>query len=172
MNYSKLLQLAKGWGNFTVDRIIIWRLRLKELDDRYIEFYYSVARAVISKQITQNEFKVFLCIVNNKKEGKSCTMENLDKILCIGRTHIWDAIQNLQKAQCIEVVQYRSDKGKWYNLYNQTHTNKYDDVTFNDDVNNGMDIKIDTPNDNVTSVDANNGVVVKMEDELKVRLLV
>ena len=145
---------------------------LKELDDRYIEFYYSVARAVISKQITQNEFKVFLCIVNNKKEGKSCTMENLDKILCIGRTHIWDAIQNLQKAQCIEVVQYRSDKGKWYNLYNQTHTNKYDDVTFNDDVNNGMDIKIDTPNDNVTSVDANNGVVVKMEDELKVRLLV
>ena len=27
MNYSKLLQLAKGWGNFTVDRIIIWRLR-------------------------------------------------------------------------------------------------------------------------------------------------
>ena len=26
MNYSKLLQLAKGWGNFTVDRIIIWRL--------------------------------------------------------------------------------------------------------------------------------------------------
>ena len=45
-------------------------------------------------------------------------------------------------------------------------------MTFNDDVNNGMDIKIDTPNDNVTSVDANNGVVVKMEDELKVRLLV
>ena len=27
MNYSELLQLAKGWGNFISDRIIIWRLR-------------------------------------------------------------------------------------------------------------------------------------------------
>ncbi len=27
MNYSELLQLAKGWGNFLSDRIIIWRLR-------------------------------------------------------------------------------------------------------------------------------------------------
>ena len=26
MNYSELLQLAKGWGNFLSDRIIIWRL--------------------------------------------------------------------------------------------------------------------------------------------------
>ena len=28
MNYSELLQLAKGWGNFISDRIIIWRLLL------------------------------------------------------------------------------------------------------------------------------------------------
>lgn len=27
MNYSELLQLAKGWGNFISGRIIIWRLR-------------------------------------------------------------------------------------------------------------------------------------------------
>ena len=27
MNYSELLQLAKGWGNFKFYRIIIWRLR-------------------------------------------------------------------------------------------------------------------------------------------------
>ena len=26
MNYSELLQLAKGWGNFISGRIIIWRL--------------------------------------------------------------------------------------------------------------------------------------------------
>ena len=30
MNYSELLQLAKGWGNFISDRIIIWRLRNEE----------------------------------------------------------------------------------------------------------------------------------------------
>ena len=27
MNYSELLQLAKGWGNFVSDRINIWRLQ-------------------------------------------------------------------------------------------------------------------------------------------------
>ena len=30
MNYSELLQLAKGWGNFLSDRIIIWRLRFNK----------------------------------------------------------------------------------------------------------------------------------------------
>ena len=29
MNYSELLQLAKGWGNFVSDRINIWRLLKK-----------------------------------------------------------------------------------------------------------------------------------------------
>ena len=27
MNYSELLQLAKGWSNLVSNRIIIWRLR-------------------------------------------------------------------------------------------------------------------------------------------------
>ncbi len=36
MNYSELLQLAKGWGNFVSDRINIWRLR-----------YEGIKRAVI-----------------------------------------------------------------------------------------------------------------------------
>ena len=31
MNYSELLQLAKGWGNFISDRIIIWRLHYIDL---------------------------------------------------------------------------------------------------------------------------------------------
>ena len=34
MNYSELLQLAKGWGNFVSDRINIWRLQC-------IEYNYS-----------------------------------------------------------------------------------------------------------------------------------
>ena len=31
MNYSELLQLAKGWGNFISDRIIIWRLLINRI---------------------------------------------------------------------------------------------------------------------------------------------
>lgn len=141
---------------------------LKELNDRYIEFYYSAARAFISKQITQNEFKVFLCIVNNIKDGKSCTMEDLDRILRIGRTHIWDAIQNLQSAQCIDVIQHKSSMGKWYNLYSQKHTDKYDEKTFNDV------IRVDVPNSNITNIeDANVNGKEDIDDgeEILVRLL-
>lgn len=143
---------------------------LKELNDRYIEFYYSAARAFISKQITQNEFKVFLCIVNNIKDGKSCTMEDLDKILCIGRTHIVEAIHNLESAQCIDVIQRRSDKGKWYNLYSQKYTDKYDKDTFNDV------IRVDVPNNNITNIEdtGDNGSGMEGTDEgeeILVRLL-
>lgn len=141
---------------------------LKELNDRYIEFYYSAARAFISKQITQNEFKVFLCIVNNIKDGKSCTMEDLDKILCIGKSHIVEAIKNLETAQCIDVVQYRSDKGKWYNLYSQKHTDKYNDETFND---NNIDIKVDTPNSKVVGIDKRSSEYNNENESILIRLL-
>lgn len=141
---------------------------LKELNDRYIEFYYSAARAFISKQITQNEFKVFLCIVNNIKDGKSCTMEDLDKILCIGKSHIVEAIKNLETAQCIDVVQYRSDKGKWYNLYSQKHTDKYNDETFND---NNIDIKVDTPSSKVVGIDKISSEHNSKNESILIRLL-
>ena len=44
MNYSELLQLAKGWGNFISGRIIIWRLRIK------YAFYEEVADYIGQKQ--------------------------------------------------------------------------------------------------------------------------
>lgn len=38
MNYSELLQLAKGWSNFKFGRIIIWRLRkINEIQVHNIE---------------------------------------------------------------------------------------------------------------------------------------
>lgn len=134
---------------------------MKELNDRYIEFYYSAARAFIAKQITQNEFKVFLCIVNNIKEGKSCTMEDLDEILCMGKSHVVEAISNLKKAQCIDVIQYRSEKGNWYNLYSQKHTDKHDEETYHD-----IEINVDLPNKD-SEMDKLNGT----EEELITRLL-
>lgn len=105
---------------------------LRDFNDKYIEFYYSAARAFIAKQITQNEFKVFLCIVNNIRDGKSCTIEDMDRILHMGKPNIINAIKNLQEAQCIDVIQNRSGKGNWYNVYSQKYTDIYDDKTYND----------------------------------------
>ena len=43
MNYSELLQLAKGWGNFKFYRGIIWRLPTKkELKPKLDEILYLV----------------------------------------------------------------------------------------------------------------------------------
>lgn len=42
MNYSELLQLAKGWGNFVSDRINIWRLRNNKQDHQKNIFHDSV----------------------------------------------------------------------------------------------------------------------------------
>ena len=36
MNYSELLQLAKGWGNFVSDRINIWRLQSTCQKERFV----------------------------------------------------------------------------------------------------------------------------------------
>lgn len=60
MNYSKLLQLAKGWGNFTVDRIIIWRLLYNS------QFQKSIL--VLHKQA--NEMSERLNIVTQNYENK------------------------------------------------------------------------------------------------------
>lgn len=134
---------------------------MKELNDRYIEFYYSAARAFISKQITQNEFKVFLCIVNNIKEGKSCTIEDLSDFLNIRTSHVVEAIRSLEKAQCLETVQYRSEKGNWYNLYSQRYTNMYDENTHND-----LGLSVDTPNNELAETRK-----VTDEEEITLRML-
>lgn len=43
------------------DKVIKLARGLKDIDmDKYIVFYYSVARAFICHQITQNEYKIYL----------------------------------------------------------------------------------------------------------------
>ena len=39
MNYSELLQLAKGWGNFIPDRINIWRLQYFDKQENKLTIY-------------------------------------------------------------------------------------------------------------------------------------
>ena len=48
MNYSELLQLAKGWGNFISDRIIIWRLRYNDLGQELGSVTSDVAKSADS----------------------------------------------------------------------------------------------------------------------------
>ena len=67
MNYSELLQLAKGWGNFKFYRGIIWRLRniIAHQTDRTHE---DAQRLEITKEIAAGFIKDVEQIVQAMEE--------------------------------------------------------------------------------------------------------
>lgn len=58
----ELLEPAKGQKNVFDNTRIKMKRGLKNFNDKYIEFYYSTARAFISKQITQNDLRCFFAL--------------------------------------------------------------------------------------------------------------
>ena len=113
------------------DKLIKLTRGLKDVDmDKYIIFYYSVARAFICHQITQNEYKIYLCILNNFKNGRSCTLEKMNIILDMEKGHILKGIVGLEKASLLKVDRIPpNDKGKKYNMYYPIDTDRWDNVT-------------------------------------------
>lgn len=113
------------------DKVVKLTRGLKDIDlDRYIIFYYSVARAFICHQITQNEYKVYLCILNNLKNSKSCTLEKISIALDMEERNILRAIQSLEIASLLRVDRIPpNDKGKKHNMYYPIDTDRWDCVT-------------------------------------------
>ena len=113
------------------DKVIKITKRLKELDSYgYIVFYYSAARAFISHQITQNEYKVYLCLLRNMKNSRSCTLNGLEDVLNMGKRNIVTSIQNLEKASLLRIHHRLSTKtGNQYNQYILTDTDRWDSDT-------------------------------------------
>lgn len=113
------------------DKVIQLTKRLKDVDlDKYIIFYYSVARAFLCHQITQNEYKVYLCILNNLKNSKSCTLEKMSITLNMGKEHVLRAIQELEMASLLRVDRIpANNKDKQHNMYYPIDTKKWDAVT-------------------------------------------
>ena len=129
------------------DKVIKLARGLKDIDmDKYIVFYYSVARAFICHQITQNEYKVYLCILNNYKNGKSCTLEKMNIILNMEERNILRAIQSLELASLLRVDRLPpNDKGKKYNMYYPIDTDRWDkdtDIELDSDVVSGLNITL------------------------------
>jgi predicted transcriptional regulator len=129
------------------DKIIKLSKGLKDIDlKKFLVFYYSVARAFICHQITQNEYKVYLCILNNYKNGKSCTLEKISKALDMEKGHILRAIKNLEIASLLKVDRLPpNDMGKKHNMYYPKDTDRWDDVTdieLDDNMVSGLNISL------------------------------
>ncbi len=117
---DKVIKLTRGLKN-----------NLKDIDmDKYIVFYYSVARAFICHQITQNEYKVYLCILNNLKNSKSCILEKISITLDMEKRNVLRAIISLEIASLLKVDRLPpNDKGKKYNMYYPIDTDKWNGIT-------------------------------------------
>ena len=139
------------------DGIIKLTRRLKDINNTgFIEFYYSSALAFICKQITQREYKVFLCLLQQMEEHRACTLTELSYILGIGKGDVSKALDNLDKAQCIEIS--RMKPGQNYNIYKKKSTNDYNDITYSDDTDLN---KIITDNGSVKDKDMES-VIIKL----------
>ena len=63
MNYSELLQLAKGWGNFVSDRINIGRLRITQYYTTYFLIILSNEKKFMKKTLPKKCFFHSACIL-------------------------------------------------------------------------------------------------------------
>ena len=83
MNYSELLQLAKGWSNLVSNRIIIWRLRRTAGKSRILEILFDMC--------------IYTCIMQIRAENQnlvSALSITINKILC----QFFEFTQNLKRS--------------------------------------------------------------------------
>ena len=90
MNYSELLQLAKGWSNLVSNRIIIWRLhkRSPDLTNAIEAFYFGEKEAT---EVVQ--------MIRWKKEADQYCFKNERALSLLEREEVW--------------IQKMDDNGRW-----------------------------------------------------------
>lgn len=128
--------------------------RLKEFQQGYIEFYFSIAGALIDGKITQAEYIVFITLVRNLSNGKSVTYDQLADDLNMDKHNIRKYIKKLHTERCLIVKKEYSDKGFEYNKYIFVSPESFKDEFTNDD------IPVNTDD-----------VVIQMNNELEIELL-
>lgn len=94
--------------------------RLNEFQQGYIEFYFTVAGALIDGKISQTDYLIYLALVESLKSGKSVTYEDLANK--IGRksltaNEIGKHIRKLAIERCLKVKKEYTERGLEYNHY-------------------------------------------------------
>ena len=91
--------------------------RLKEFRKGYIEFYFSIANALIDGKINQIHYLVFIALLRNLSDGKSVTYTQLADDLSMDEHNIGKYIRKLQKERCLIVTKDYNEKGNEFNRY-------------------------------------------------------
>lgn len=99
---------------------LILNKRLKEFRKGYIEFYFSIANALIDGKINQTHYLVFIALLRNLSEGKSVTYEQLGEDLIMDVHNVRKYIKKLQLERCLIINKGYNEKGNEFNRYRIT----------------------------------------------------
>ena len=164
-----LLELAdKKWIDITPDKKkttfdeskLKLNKRLKEFKKGYIEFYFSIANALIDGKINQTHYLVFITLLRNLSDGKKVTYAQLAEDLRMDEHNIGKYIRKLAQERCLFVTKTRNNE-------KEIEANKYHVISpdfFNGKVENNSIPYEDELDDEVITDD-------DMDKELTIRLL-
>ena len=105
--------------DFRENRLKLSR-RLNEFQQGHIEFYFSIANALIDGKISQIDYIVYIALVNNLQSGKKVTYEALAETIGLDKltpNEIGKHIRKLSKERCLIIQKQYTDKGYEWNKY-------------------------------------------------------
>ncbi len=129
---NKLYRGCRKKSSVYDDQVIQMTQRLKKFENAgFIEVFDSAAKALISKKISQTDYKIFLTLVKQIETKKSCTLDVLSDITGLCKPNIRRALLKLQKANCIQIEKslQKTERGVSFNIYRQIETNRWNDCT-------------------------------------------
>ena len=105
--------------------------RLREFQKGYIEFYFSIANALIDGKISQTDYVIYIALVNNLQDGRKVTYEELSETIGLDEltpNEIGKHIRRLSKERCLVIEKQYTDKGYEWNKYRFINPDKVEDT--------------------------------------------
>ena len=119
MGYIEMTPDKKRPRDYGLSKIRMTR-RLREFQQGYVWFYFSIANALIDGKISQTDYRVFLTLVRNLKDRKPVTYSQLADDLDMDAQNIGKSIRKLRDERCLIVKKRYTESGKEYNQYQLT----------------------------------------------------
>lgn len=94
--------------------------RLREFQKGYVEFYFSIANALIDGKISQLDYIIYIALVNNLQDRRKVTYDELAETIGLDElssNEIGKHIRKLSKERCLIIEKQYTDKGYEWNKY-------------------------------------------------------
>lgn len=117
--YIEITPDKKNPDEFNESKLKLSR-RLRDFQKGYIEFYFSVANALIDGKISQTDYIIYIALVNNLQDNRKVTYDELADTIGLDEltpNEIGKHIRKLSKERCLIIEKQYTDKGYEWNKY-------------------------------------------------------